>query len=288
MDWPKRQTFFGDPKSMPKIVFDRTAAKYGTVDSATVAVESDYFVAINIEFVNSASMPDAKRDDQQAVALRISEDKTAFHNCKFIGYQDTLCDFVGRHIFRDCYIEGPVDFIFGDGQSLYLNSNIKSVAIGLSVITVHGRQEVSGSSGFAFVHCKIIGSGDTYLGRAWKKSPRVIFAFTFTGEHINDQGWLNGMYGESNNNQNCNYAERSVIATVIDWQRLKTVKEVRSFFRLAGYYRSFVDDFAKLAKPLMTLTKKEMLLQWTLLEDGVEFDVYIDASHSEIGVVLIQ
>lgn len=86
----------------------------------------------------------------------------------------------------------------------------------------------------------------------------------------------------------CGVDTRSVIATVIDWQRLKTVKEVRSFFRLAGYYRSFVDDFAKLAKPLMTLTKKEMLLQWTLLEDGVEFDVYIDASHSEIGVVLIQ
>ncbi|XP_031253029.1 putative pectinesterase 63 [Pistacia vera] len=201
-------TFLGDPKGMPKIVFDGTAAKYGTVDSATVAVESDYFVAINIEFVNSAPMPDAKKDDQQAVALRISGDKAAFHNCRFIGYQDTLCDFVGRHLFRDCYVEGTVDFIFGDGQSLYLNTTIKSVAKGLSVITAHGREEVSGKSGFAFVHCNIIGSGDTYLGRAWKNSPRVIFAYTYMGEHINDQGWLNGMYGESNNSQkNVYYGE---------------------------------------------------------------------------------
>ncbi|KAJ0078868.1 hypothetical protein Patl1_23804 [Pistacia atlantica] len=191
----------GDPKGMPKIVFDGTAAKYGTVDSATVAVESDYFVAVNIEFVNSAPMPDAKRDDQQAVALRISGDMAAFHNCRFIGYQDTLCDFVGRHLFRDCYVEGTVDFIFGDGQSLYLNTTIKSVAKGLSVITAHGREEVSGKSGFAFVHCNIIGSGDTFLGRAWKNSPRVIFAYTYMGEHINDQGWLSGMYGESNCNQ---------------------------------------------------------------------------------------
>ncbi|KAJ0092074.1 hypothetical protein Patl1_26387 [Pistacia atlantica] len=200
----------GDPKGMPKCCvrwkqlnpMARWIAKYGgTVDSATVAVESDYFVAINIAFVNSAPMPDAKRDDQQAVALRISGDKAAFHNCRFIGYQDTLCDFVGRHLFRDCYVEGTVDFIFGDGQSLYLNTTIKSVAKGLSVITAHGREEVSGKSGFAFVHCNIIGTGDTYLGRAWKNSPRVIFAYTYMGEHINDQGWLSGMYQESNSNQ---------------------------------------------------------------------------------------
>ncbi|KAJ0090239.1 hypothetical protein Patl1_13664 [Pistacia atlantica] len=132
-------TFLGDPKGMPKIVFDGTVAKYGTVDSATVAVESDYFMAVNIEFVNTT---------------------------------------------------------------------IKSVAKGLTVITAHGREEVSGKSGFAFVHCNIIGSGDTYLGRAWKNSPRVIFAYTYMGEHINDQGWLNGMYGESNNSQkNVYYGE---------------------------------------------------------------------------------
>ncbi|KAJ0079077.1 hypothetical protein Patl1_23792 [Pistacia atlantica] len=196
-----KRTIIKIGRGMPKIVFDGTAAKYGTVDSATVAVESDYFVAVNIEFVNSAPMPDAKRDDQQAVALRISGDMAAFHNCRFIGYQDTLCDFVGRHLFRDCYVEGTVDFIFGDGQSLYLNTTIKSVAKGLSVITAHGREEVSRKSGFAFVHCNIIGSGDTFLGRAWKNSPRVIFAYTYMGEHINDQGWLSGMYGESNSNQ---------------------------------------------------------------------------------------
>ncbi|KAJ0047222.1 hypothetical protein Pint_05417 [Pistacia integerrima] len=106
-----------------------------------------------------------------------------------------------RHLFRDCYVEGTVDFIFGDGQTLNLNTTIKSVAKGLSVITAHGREGVSGESGFAFVHCNIINSGDTYLGRAWKNSPRVIFAYTHKGEHINDQGWLNDMFGQSDNNQ---------------------------------------------------------------------------------------
>lgn len=55
----------------------------------------------------------------QAVAFRISGDKAFFFGCGFYGAQDTLCDDAGRHYFRDCYIEGSIDFIFGNGRSLY-------------------------------------------------------------------------------------------------------------------------------------------------------------------------
>lgn len=65
-------------------------------------------------------MPDGKREGAQAVAMRISGDKASFHKCKFIGFQDTLCDDKGRHFFNNCYIKGTVDFIFGNGKSLYL------------------------------------------------------------------------------------------------------------------------------------------------------------------------
>lgn len=65
-------------------------------------------------------MPDVRVSGGQAVAMRISGDKAAFHHCHFIGFQDTLCDDRGRHFFKDCYIEGTVDFIFGNGKSLYL------------------------------------------------------------------------------------------------------------------------------------------------------------------------
>ena len=44
-------TFYGDPMDIPKIVFNGTATEFGTVNSATVAVESDYFMAVNIVFV---------------------------------------------------------------------------------------------------------------------------------------------------------------------------------------------------------------------------------------------
>jgi pectinesterase len=63
----------------------------------------------------------------QAVALRISGDRSSFYGCRFLGYQDTVLDESGRHYFKNCFIEGAADFICGDGQSLYevnsLNTN---------------------------------------------------------------------------------------------------------------------------------------------------------------------
>ncbi|KAJ0035850.1 hypothetical protein Pint_25458 [Pistacia integerrima] len=200
-------TFYGDPKNMPRIAFAGTALKYGTFNSSTVIVESDYFMAVNVIFVNSAPMPNSRSDDSQAVALRISGDKATFYNCKFIGFQDTLCDDKGRHFFKGCHVEGTVDFIFGNGQSVYMNTTLQSVAKGLGVITAQGREKPTEDSGFTFVHCNITGTGDIYLGRAWKESPRVIFAYTYMGALINSEGWSNSMYGETGDHKSMFYGE---------------------------------------------------------------------------------
>ncbi|KAE8658016.1 putative pectinesterase 63 [Hibiscus syriacus] len=191
-------TLFGDPLDMPKIVFNGTAAEFGTLNSATVAVDSDYFVAVNIAFMNSAPMPDGRKVLAQAVAMRISGNKAAFHNCKFIGFQDTLCDDRGMHFFKDCYIEGTVDFIFGNGKSLYLNTTIHSVAKYPGVITAQAREKVEDDSGFTFLYCNITGSGNgtTYLGRAWRQRPRVIFAFTYMGNIVHSEGWSTNKHPE--------------------------------------------------------------------------------------------
>lgn len=55
----------------------------------------------------------------QAVAIRIAGDESAFVGCGFFGAQDTLHDDRGRHYFKDCYIQGSIDFIFGNAKSLY-------------------------------------------------------------------------------------------------------------------------------------------------------------------------
>ena len=47
------------------------------------------------------------------------------------------------------------------------------------------------------------------------------------------------------------------VAEVLEWPRSKTVKEVQKFLGLANYYRQFVKDFAKLAKLLYRLVRKD-------------------------------
>jgi len=58
-------------------------------------------------------------DIKPAVAISVYGDKSAFYNCDFLGLQDTVWDNLGRHHFKNCYIEGAIDFIFGSGQSVY-------------------------------------------------------------------------------------------------------------------------------------------------------------------------
>ncbi|KAL5995761.1 putative pectinesterase 63 [Asimina triloba] len=182
-------TFYGQPNAMPTLTFDGTAAKYGTVDSASVAVESNYFMAVNIIFENSAPEPKLGVQGAQAVAMRIGGDKAAFYNCKFYGYQDTLCDQMGRHFFKDCFIQGTVDFVFGNGRSIYLNCELHSVGTGEIAITAQARKTVADKSGFSFVHCKITGTGNVFLSRAWMQSSRVVFAYTYMGSLVNPKGW---------------------------------------------------------------------------------------------------
>lgn len=55
----------------------------------------------------------------QGVAARIRADKCVFYDCGFLGVQDTLFSDIGRHYFKKCFIQGGVDFIFGNGQSIF-------------------------------------------------------------------------------------------------------------------------------------------------------------------------
>ncbi|XP_008449623.2 putative pectinesterase 63 [Cucumis melo] len=185
-------TLYGSPNNMPNLTFDGDASKYGTVYSATLIVEADYFTAANLVIENSSPRPDGVRKGAQALAARIRGNKAAIYNCKFIGFQDTLCDDDGLHLYKDCFIQGTVDFIFGKGTSLYLNTQLDVVGNGgLGVIAAHSRDQESDGSGYSFVHCSITGTGgrNTYLGRAWRPRSRVVFAYTTMADIIHLEGW---------------------------------------------------------------------------------------------------
>ncbi|KAM0949227.1 putative pectinesterase [Dioscorea sansibarensis] len=170
-------TLYGDPNAMPRISFNGTAKFFTTYNSATVAVESDHFMACNIIFDNTAPRPIGRKEGAQAVAMRISGQMAAFYNCRFYGHQDTLLDHSGTHFFKDCFIRGSTDFIFGRD------------AIGFGVITAQGRELRRETSGFIFAHCLVSGSGNLFLGRAWRQRSRVVYAYTSLPSNLDPKGW---------------------------------------------------------------------------------------------------
>ncbi|KAG8475933.1 hypothetical protein CXB51_032971 [Gossypium anomalum] len=198
-------TLVGDPKNMPNLTFDGTA---------NLDIHDPSFIELIIR--NTAPRPDGKMVGAQTVALRVSGDRSAFYNCRIIGFQDTLCDDKGNHFFKDCHIRGTVDFIFGSGTSLYLNSEIfvEGDPKGdpeMAVITAQARESLSQDTGYSFVHGRITGTAkDEFLGRAWKSSPRVVYSYTEMDEIVHAGGWSSNrqperdkiqMYGERRNSR---------------------------------------------------------------------------------------
>ena len=53
------------------------------------------------------------------------------------------------------------------------------------------------------------------------------------------------------------------IEAVVNWERKKNVSEIRTFLRLAGYYRRFVKSFSTISVPLTKLTTKDVLFKWS-------------------------
>jgi len=56
--------------------------------------------------------------------------------------------------------------------------------------------------------------------------------------------------------------EKEKVQGVVEWLVLKSMKDVQKFLGLANYYRQFVKDFAKIAKPLHKMTRKETKWNW--------------------------
>ncbi|XP_040939243.1 pectinesterase 2 [Gossypium hirsutum] len=180
---------------MPNLTFDGTVKQYGTVDGAAFIIESSCFVGANLNIVNTPPRPDGKMVGAQAVALRVSGDRPAFYNCKIIGFQDILFDDRGNHFFKDFHIRGTVDFIFGSGTFLYLNSEVfvEGDPEGdpeMAVITIQARESSSEDTGYSFAHGRISETAkDVFLGRAWKSSLRVVYSYTEMDEIVHPGGW---------------------------------------------------------------------------------------------------
>ncbi|XP_059627056.1 pectinesterase 1-like [Cornus florida] len=192
-------TLYGDPNHMPTLVYGDTANMTGsTMNSASMTIEANYFSAVNLIITNSAPRPDPRSYNEQAVALLVVGDKAAFYNCRVYGFQDTICDDQGRHFFKDCYVEGTVDFVFGFSKSLYLNTELHVIpGDNEAFITAQARLNSRDNSGFSFVHCMVTGTGKiAVLGRAWLPFSKVVYAYTEMSDVVNPYGWSDNFHRE--------------------------------------------------------------------------------------------
>lgn len=201
-------SLIGEDVDRVRIYYDLSAGSPGaggTSGSASVTINSSAtgFTAENITFENSFDeIANANITSKQAVAVLTQSDKAVFKNCKFIGNQDTLYIRGGLHYFVDCYIEGDVDFIFGDGKAVFENCTIFSVD--KPGITPKGYVTAAstkiGSLGFLFENCKLLTNISTpntvYLGRPWHPSSdpysvnsNVVFRNCYMDQHIHPDGW---------------------------------------------------------------------------------------------------
>jgi pectin methylesterase-like acyl-CoA thioesterase len=180
---------------------------YGTSGSATLTVNANDFTAMNITFTNSFNYDSASTAGfagTQAVAVMINADRVAFKNCRFLGNQDTLYARGGvnaRQYFKDCYIDGAVDFIFGSSIAVFDSCVIypkTRPSTNNSYLTA-ANTTPGQAYGYVFRDCKIPSNTGTTmytLGRPWGNATsgvtvhnRVAFLNTSMGSSINPVGW---------------------------------------------------------------------------------------------------
>ena len=202
-----RVILYGDDPATTIITYDDYSGKIksngretGTQDSYTFAVNAQEFVAINITIENSHKNNSGSGD--QAVAVGVYQDRAAFYNCRLLGYQDTFYPKNEARVYcKDCYIEGNVDFIFGDAALLCENCTL-CVNRNDSPITAPSTSPKN-PFGFVFMDCKITSlpgkdfRGNEiekiYLGRAWKEGARAVYIRCEEPANLSPDGWRNRM-----------------------------------------------------------------------------------------------
>jgi pectinesterase len=179
----------------------------GTGKSGTMMVTGDDFLAENLTIANDFEKHHERTNQgSQAVALHITGDREIFRRVRFLGFQDTLyadsklCHTPGdgttchaaRQYYADCYIEGHVDFIFGDAKAVFDRCEIHTMPHIMDTITAQSRVRPEEDSGYVFRDCTVTaepGSQDILLGRPWRAYSTVIFLNTEFKAPLDPAGW---------------------------------------------------------------------------------------------------
>jgi len=232
--WNTLLTLKGEDAGETIISFDDHFVKINlgrnsTFHTYTLKVEANDFIAENLTIENTA-VPVG-----QAVALHVEGDRCQFLNCRIKGHQDTVyaAGENSRQYFKNCFIEGTTDFIFGDAVAVFDRCTIYSLSD--SYITAASTPKGS-LFGYVFLNCNLTakeGVKKVYLGRPWRDFARVVFLNCTMGPHILPQGWIN--WSGTTREQTAYYAEfgsrgaGGSAAARVSWSHQLTENEITRY-----------------------------------------------------------
>jgi pectinesterase len=225
----------GANKNNTRIYYDAYAGQmytegktWGTPGSATLTIKATNIriekitIENTFDFLTNDALAneDPKRiANSQAVALFLDtpSDKVLVRDVSLLGYQDTLFVNSGRSWFDKTFIAGNVDFIFGNGNALFTDSEIKTLTRG-KLNFPHGylvapSTQISQEYGLTFINCRLtrdtsVPDNSVPLGRPWHPTTqfadgryadpnaigKAVFINNWMDKHITPDGWysMNG------------------------------------------------------------------------------------------------
>lgn len=238
---------------------DENGLEYVTFRTYTMAVLAPRVTLKDLTVENDALTPETKG---QEVALTVYADGFLAENCRFISTQDTIfCgplppDLIDRYegflknglrtgeyqrqIFRNCYIAGTVDFIFGCGDTLFESCDIES----LYEMRGHGYVAAPSHSldqeiGFVFDRCRIfcderVADGCVHLARPWRDYGKCSFIGCEYGRHIAPEGF--NKWNGTDRDKTARFAEYpGKPESRVPWSRALSEAEKNT---LLGYFKT--------------------------------------------------
>lgn len=237
--------------SAENIVFENSFNRYFTDEEFDDGVELVKTNSTNnAQLERTSDLPDsyARRKDgsktnnaiERAAAIVIKADNTEYYNCSFLSSQDTV--YTGNanqnSYFKNCFIEGMTDYIFGDTGNCVLFENCQLAWAGYTNSAAGGYITATRGN-YLFRNCEILDASADYevlqtagyFGRPWGANASVIFLNTsITGAGITSVGWseMSGVQPD---------------AATVTFKHYGTTKDGEAFDTSVTYDKLTVDEY---------------------------------------------
>lgn len=208
----------------------------------------------------------SKVQTERAAAMIIEANNVEFNNCSFIGSQDTLYTAslgTNGNYYRNCFIEGNTDYIFGDGNSIFDNCTLNfcgySDSASAGYITA---AKDTATYGYLFRNCTVTANNNNkqtagFFGRPWGPKAKVTFQNTKlqSSSIIDPAGWTS-MSGATP--QNANFAEYNTTynAAAVDVSKrvVAPLGSASSIASVDSYFGSWTPKYYSALPTIISIT----------------------------------